>query len=143
MPIYFGGAIGFSFWSDYTRISIEPLAAYKLSQKLSVGGKFRYEYLRDKRGPVDYTANNFGVSAFSNYRVLRPIYAHGELAVMSYDYPTGKETVPFLFVGGGYTQFLRPGMATNFEVLWDLINDKNSPYESGQPLVSVGVAVGF
>lgn len=142
-PIYFGGAVGFSFWSNYWRISLEPFAAYKLNPKLSVGGRLRYEYLSDSRGVVDHTENNFGAGVFSNYRVTQQLYAHAEYDYMSYDYPGGRETVPFLWLGGGYSQLIRPGVWSIVEVSWDLINDKNSPYESGQPSVSVGVGVGF
>jgi len=142
-PMYVGGSIGFSFWGDYTRISLEPFVGYKLSQRLSVGGKLRYEYLNDKRGSSDYKAHNFGASALSNYWLTKQIYAHGELAMMNYDYPTGNETVPFLMVGGGYSKMIRPGVSAYAEAVWDILNDDNSPYEAGQPVVSVGVAAGF
>jgi len=145
-PMYFGGAVGFSFWSEYMRISLEPFVGYKLSPKLSIGGKLRYEYLNDKRGTFDYTANNFGVSALANYKLLPQIYAHGELAMMNYDYPDqlgGSQTVPFLLVGGGYSRQIRPGVSAYVEAVWDLINDSHSPYEEWQPVVSVGVAAGF
>ncbi|HET9326364.1 MAG TPA: hypothetical protein VFQ05_06305 [Candidatus Eisenbacteria bacterium] len=145
-PIYVGGAVGFSFWSDYTRISLEPFVGYKLRPKLSVGGKLRYEYLNDKRQSFDYKAHNFGASALANYRLLPQIYGHGELAVMKYDYPSqlgGDQTVPFLLVGGGYMKQIRPGVSAYAEAVWDLLNDKNSPYEEWQPVVSVGVTAGF
>ena len=143
LPIYFGGVVGFSYWDNYLSVSLEPLVGYNMSPKLSIGGKLRYEYIHDSQSYGGYSSNNFGGSAFSNYRLTPRIYAHGEAAVMNYDYPTGGETVPFLFVGGGYSQSMRPGMSTNFEVYWDLINDKHSPYAAGQPIVSVGVTKGF
>ena len=142
-PIYYGGAIGFSFWSDYFRISLEPLVGYKLNPKLSVGGKLRYEYINDSRGFVDYDSHNFGAGAFSNYRLIPQLYAHGEADIMSYDYAGGREVVPFILLGGGVSQLMRPNVWMNFEVLWDVLNDKNSPYEEWQPIVSVGVGVGF
>jgi len=141
--MYYGGTVGFSFWDNYFRISLEPLVGYKLNPKLSVGGKVRYEYLNDSRGAVDYDSHNFGTSVFSRYRLVPQLYGHGELAVMSYDFIGGREAVPFLLLGGGYSQLMRPNVWLNFEVLWDVLNDKNSPYESGQPMVSVGVGVGF
>ena len=63
--------------------------------------------------------------------------------MMNYDFPTGNETVPFLLVGGGYSKTIRPGVSAYAEVTWDLINDSDSPYEAGQPMVSLGVAAGF
>ena len=142
-PVYYGGAVGFSFWNDYWRISLEPYAARKLNPKLSVGGKVRYEYLNDSRGLVDYDSHNFGASVFSNFRVTQQFYGHGEFAYMSYDYPGGRELVPFLLLGGGISQMIRPNVWSTVEVLWDVINDKNSPYDSGEPQITVGVGVGF
>jgi hypothetical protein len=142
-PIYYGGAIGFSFSSDFFRISLEPLVGYKLNPKLSVGGKLRYEYLNDSRGVISYDSHNFGASVFSNYRLLPQIYAHGEYAYMSYDYPGERQGVPFLLVGGGYSRLLRPNVWLNFEVLWDVLQDSNSPYDDWQPVASVGIGVGF
>jgi hypothetical protein len=143
-PIYFGGAVGFSFWSNYWRISLEPYAAIKMKNpKLSVGGRLRYEYLSDSRSAIDHTENNFGGGVFARYRVNQRFYGHAEYDYMSYDYPGGREAVPFLWLGGGVSQMIRPGVWSIFEVTWDVINDKNSPYESGQPQISVGVGVGF
>ena len=141
--MYYGGSIGFSFWGDYFRISLEPLVAFKLNPKLSVGGKVRYEYLKDNRDAVDYDAHNYGASVFSRYRLLPVLYAHGELATMSYDFPTGRESVPFLLVGGGISKPLRPNVWGYVEVLWDVLDDDNNPYDTSQPFVSVGVGVGF
>lgn len=143
-PIYFGGAVGFSFWSNYWRISLEPYAALKMKNpKLSLGGRLRYEYLSDSRGTIDHTENNFGGGVFSNYRLTQKFYGHAEYDYMSYDYPGGREAVPFLWVGGGVSQMIRPNVWSMFEVSWDLIDDKNSPYESGQPQISIGVGAGF
>ena len=43
--IYYGGGIGFNFWGDYFRISLEPMVGYKINPKLSAGVKLMYEYI--------------------------------------------------------------------------------------------------
>jgi hypothetical protein len=141
--VYYGGAIGFNFWGDYTRLSIEPFVGYKLKPKLSVGGRVRYEYLNDRRGAVDYDSHNYGGSVFSRYRIVPPLYAQAELAYMSFDYPGGREGVPFLLLGGGYGKPVGRNAWAYVEVLVDVLQDKNSPYEDWEPQVTVGVGVGF
>lgn len=141
--IYWGGAVGFSFWNDYTRIALEPLVGYKLTPKFSVGGKVRYEYIKDRRGSIDYSSHNYGASVFSRYRVVPPLYGHAELVYMSYDYPLGREWVPFLLLGGGYAKPMGKRAWAYVEVLFDVIQDKNSPYDDWDPLISVGIGVGF
>jgi hypothetical protein len=141
--IYWGAAFGFSFWGDYTRIAIEPLVGYKLTPKLSLGGKIRYEYIDDRRSGVDYSSSNYGASIFSRYRVALPLYVHAEFAYMSYDYSLGRVEVPFLLLGGGYAQPVGKNVWVFVEVLFDVIQDENSPYADWEPFTSIGVGVGF
>jgi hypothetical protein len=141
--VYYGGAVGFSFWDDFLRLSVEPLVGYKLTPKLSVGGKLRYEYINDDRSAIEYDSHNFGGSVFSRYRLIPQLYAHAEFAYMSYDYPIERKEVPFLLVGGGYSQPMGPNAWLNAEVLVDVLQDDNSPYEDWEPILSVGVGVGF
>jgi len=141
--IYWGGALGFSFWGDYNRIAIEPLVGYKLNPKLSLGGKLRYEYISDRRSGVDISSHNYGASVFSRYRIVLPLYVHAEFAYMSYDYPSGREQVPFLLLGGGYSQPMGKNAWAFVEILFDVIQDEKSPYTKGEPFISVGVSVGF
>jgi len=51
--------------------------------------------------------------------------------------------VPFLLLGGGLVQRISPRTALTVEVLFDVLQDDNSPYDSGEPFVSVGVGVGI
>ncbi len=141
--IYWGGTVGFSFWNDYTRIALEPLVGYKLTPKFSVGGKVRYEYIKDRRASVDFSSHNYGASVFSRYRVIPQLYGHAELAYMSYDFPLGREGVPFLLLGGGYSQPMGKSAWAYVEILFDVINDGSSPYEKWEPFVGIGIGVGF
>ena len=141
--VYWGGTLGFNFWNDYTSIRVEPLVGYKATPQLSVGGKVRYEYFKDNRRSSDFTSHNYGGSVFSRYRLVPQLYAHAEFAYVSYDYPRGREGVPFLLLGGGVSQPLGGRSWATAEVLFDVIQDDNSPYEDWEAIVSVGVGVGF
>lgn len=148
---YYGGNIGFSFWNDYTYLGIYPLAGYKITPKFSVGAKVGYSYINYK--DIDFSTNNYGGSVFTRYRIIPQIYVHGEFVYFSFEHRTfsiinrqyGSERVwvPFLLLGGGFSQQISPNVWAFAEVLFDVINDDNSPYESGQPFVSVGAGVGF
>ena len=146
--IYYGGGIGFSFWGDYFRISIEPLVGYKITPQLSGGLKLMYEYVNDSRYSVDVTSNNYGASVFARYRVIPQFFLHAEYAYYSYKYSTefgesNRNWVPFLLLGGGYSQQVGKNTWLYAQLLWDVIQDDNSPYEAGDPWVSIGVSVGF
>ena len=140
---YYGATVGFNFWGDVRRISIQPMLARKLTKRLSVGGELGYEYLKDTSGSVDRDYHNYGASVFSRFRLTPRFYAHGEYDMISYDFPGGREVVPFLLVGGGIVQSAGRKVSLYAEVLVDILNDEDSPYNDYEPQVSVGAAVGF
>jgi hypothetical protein len=145
--VYYGGYANLSF-GQYTLIGFEPFIAYKLFPKFSVGGKLSYEYVKDKRYETDYESSNFGISFFARRRFFRKLYAHIEYAEMSYKlYDSMGESqrnwIPFLYLGGGISLPITKRASVNAEVLWDLIQDKDSPYKAVQPFFNVGIGVGF
>ena len=146
--VYWGGQLGLSFGS-YFRIAVIPMVAYKVSPKFHVGGKIGYAYTEDKRYEnATITSHNYGGSVFSRYLIVRGLYAHAEFVYWSYKYQTenleGERTwVPFLLLGGGYIQPVSRTTSVFIEVLWDVLQDENSPYDASDPWVSIGVSVGF
>jgi hypothetical protein len=145
---YYGGYLNLTFGS-YTALGIEPLVAYKINPKLSFGTILTYEYVSDKTNPgYTYSASNYGASLFSRYRVIPQIYFHTEFSEMYYEsYKTGgyssRYWVPFLFVGGGYSQQLSENTWFNTQILFDVIQNENSPYKNWVPFYSIGFGVGF
>jgi hypothetical protein len=145
---YYGGYLNLTFGS-YTAIGIEPLVAYKINPKLSVGTIVTYEYVSDKTNPgYNYSASNYGASLFGRYRVIPQLYFHTEFSEMYYEsYKTGgystRYWVPFLFVGGGYSQQISQNTWFNTQILFDVIQNENSPYKNWVPFYSIGFGVGF
>lgn len=146
--IYWGGGVSVAFW-DYTAIRIEPLVGYRITSKLSTGAKVMYEYLRYERFGETVDSHSFGGSLFARYRFVEQLYAHLEYGGQSYekvvDVRGNQERVayPLFLLGVGFVQ--RTGKRTSlyFEVLYDVLQDDDSPYENGGPFLSIGVAVGF
>lgn len=143
--VYYGGSIVLTF-GDVTRIGIYPMVAYKLKPKLSVGVELGYEYL--KYDDYDQSSSNYGGSLFTRYRIVPQLYAHAEYQMVNYEIFTSATTserdwVPFLLLGGGIASRVGPRTWTYVEVLFDVLNDDNSPYSEGDPFISAGVGVGF
>jgi len=148
---YYGGTLGFSFWNDYFYLTVQPMVGYKVTPKLSIGGKIGYSYIN--YSDVDIDTHNYGASLFSRFRVIPQLYLHGEFVYWSYEtlvfnqstlsYESGRNWVPFILLGGGFVQQLGPNTSMFIEVLVDVLNDDNSPYEEWDPFVSFGVGVGF
>jgi hypothetical protein len=151
---YYGGTVGFNFWGDYFYLSVNPLVGYQVSPKFSVGGKLQYAYINDQRyDPLELTSHNYGASIFTRYRPIYQIYLHAEFAYASYENYTiyanpyraesERNWVPFLLLGGGFVQHIGPNASVYAEVLFDVIQDENSPYEDWDPIISIGAGVGF
>lgn len=151
---YFGGNIGLNFWSDYFLISVEPMIGYNVSSKFSLGIKPHYSYIKDNNDNIqDFTYHNFGGSVFARYTPIPLGYLHAEFAYNNYEqynynsisqnYESERVWVPFLLLGAGYRQPLGPNTTAYAEVLFDVIQDKNSPFKKWEPIVHAGVAFGF
>jgi hypothetical protein len=148
---YYGGTVGFSFWNDYTYIGIYPLVGYKVTPKFSIGGKIGYSYYNYHN--TDLSTHNYGGSVFTRYRVIPQFYLHAEFVYFSYEeqtydlqtrqYGTERNWVPFILLGGGLSQNIGQNVWAYVEVLFDVLQDDNSPYESWDPFISIGVGVGF
>ncbi len=145
--LYYGGYVNVAFGS-YTVIGATPLVGYKVSPKFSVGTQLTYEYVKDKRYSFTEEYSNYGLSVFTRYRVIPQLYAHAEFSEMNYklyysDGGSTREWVPFLWLGGGFSQPVSRNTWFNIQVLFDVINHENSPYRDWEPYYSVGFGVGF
>ena len=141
--LYFGGSVGLSIGS-YTQVGLYPLIGYKVTPKLSAGLKFTYQYISDSRYTPSYTTSNYGGSVFARYRIIPLIYAHVEYETINYEfYDSSREFVSFLFVGGGLTKSMGRNTWLTAQVLFDVLQNSNSPYSDWDPFFSLGVGVGF
>jgi hypothetical protein len=149
---YFGGSFSFTF-GTYTSIGIWPLAGYKITPKLSVGLQPGYEYIKyNYTNSPDYETSNYGLRIFSRFRVIPQAYLHAEYATINYefqkptiggDYESYREWVPFLFLGAGFSQNIGGNAYAYVQVLFDVLQNENSPYNSWEPFWTVGVSAGF
>jgi hypothetical protein len=144
--IYYGGSIVFNFGGDVSRFGVFPMVAYKVTPKLSVGVEVGYEHV--SYDDFNLSADNYGGSVFSRYRLIPKIYLHAEYQMINYEIFTSpttsdREWVPFLLLGGGLSQRVGANSWAYVEVLVDVLQDNNSPYEDWEPVISVGIGVGF
>ena len=145
--IFYGGTIGLTF-GDYTRIAVSPMIGMMLNPRMAVGVEATYEYIEQDAYGTKLTASNYGGGVFARFFPIPRIYGHAEFDYMSYEYQLSSSEsertwVPFLLLGGGLVQRMNARTALTIEVLFDVLQDENSPYDSGEPFVSIGVGVGI
>lgn len=146
--VIIGGSLGFSFGS-VTTVRINPLLGYKLTPKLSAGLTGLYEYSSynyNNYGRQNYS--NYGGSLYSRFRFIPAAYVHAEFSYINYEFSgfnneKYRQGVPFIFLGGGFTKRLSRNTYAYGQILFDVLQDSNSPYSQWNPFYSVGVSVGF
>lgn len=121
--LWYGGGftLGFSgnSFTSIFQFGVSPMVGYKITNEFSVGPRLSLLYLlyRSETGTVDgvQTANlfNYGLGAFTRYKITRSIFAHleygfdNEVETVNYnpttrDWDTNRRLQNNAFVGGGF-----------------------------------------
>ncbi len=147
--LYFGGNFGLQF-GDQTVVDVNPLVGYRITEQLSVGVSATYIYYKFK-DPYNiypsYSTNIYGGSIFTRYYFLENIFAHVEGEVLSLEVPDYirqryvRQSVFGFYVGGGYRQPLGDRSSLNILLLYNLNEDRNSPYQN--PIIRIGFGFGI
>lgn len=150
---YFGGGLGFGISSYGTNLMIAPLAGYRLSPSFDIGVRLTYNYYRYNDSYFKYTSNNYGAGVFGRYYLFffNDLFLHAEYEALNYDniifkglnIDLEKERlwVSSVFIGAGYRQWISSRAFVGITVLWNLLDDINSPYSN--PIFRIGVGVGI
>lgn len=146
---YFGGNFGLQF-GDQTVIDINPMMGYKLTEKLSVGVTATYIYYRFTNPyftNVKYSSNIYGGSIFSRYYFFENVFGHVEGEVLNLEVPDNflqryvRKNIFGFYVGGGYRQPMGERSSLNILLLYNLNEDRNSPYQN--PIIRIGFGFGI
>lgn len=143
---FYGGAFALGFWDGDVRIAIQPNVAWMVNPKVAMGLGASYEFVSYASGAAQ--ANNYGGSLFARYSFTPLLYGRAEFEMRSLDATAtpadvGRETVEFMWLGGGMATPLGQNSSAYAEILYDLVQDPLSPYEGGRPLTRVGVSFLF
>ena len=164
--LIFGGWGVFGIGSGITNIGITPILGYRITDEFSAGIGFGYQYLRVKEYfPVitgvngeeelrPLNAHFYSPSVWARYLIWSNIFAHAEYEhnISSFKEYTNDFTqfppteitrqstasVPSMLVGGGIRQPVGGRSSFVFMVLYDVLQDPQSPYYN-----TVAVRVGF
>jgi len=143
--VYYGGTLVLGFGNP-DHFGFWPSVGYKLTPRMSIGAEIGYEYL--KYDGIKEGFNNYGGSLFSRFKLTPRLYGHAEYQAISTELlnqfgDSDRAVVPYLLLGGGFIQPISPAASAYVEILFDVLQDENSPYDSGEPFISFGVGVGF
>ncbi|MEO5572444.1 MAG: hypothetical protein ABIS37_16055 [Bacteroidia bacterium] len=153
--VYFGGGLALQF-GDQTIVQVSPIMAYKVTEKFhaGVGATYIYydykQYYYDNNGILQsykYTSSVYGGSLFGKYFVFNELFLYGEYGILNlevydpFSYIAKRQNIHSMLVGGGYLQMVGRSVGMEILVLYDVIDDVNSPYSN--PVIRFGVVAGF
>ncbi len=137
--LVFGGNVG-GYFGNPTYLQVNPMIGYRTTPWWVNGVGFNYTYV----SAGGYAENMYGSSLWTRAYVVKTGILHSEFEMLRREASdqfgnTASVTVPVWLVGAGYTSGGRIGF--NAMVLYDLIQDSNSPYSN--PIFRVGGLFGF
>jgi hypothetical protein len=148
--IYFGGNFGLNFGTNFTVVEVSPIIGYKITEELSAGIGITYIYYKEKIPAYNFTYETsiYGGNIFARYFFVENLFAHVEPGALNLDVPApfypytlSREWVANFFVGGGYRAEIGSNSSLLFMLLYDVIDDPNSPYQN--PVIRVGFGIGL
>jgi len=169
--VIFGGWGLFGIASGVTNVGVTPILGYKLTDNFSAGIGFGYQYLRIKDyfsvvvDPVTaqaelhpLNAHFYSPSVWMRRTIWNNIFAHVEYEhnISSYkeytndftQYPppvitkNTTLTVPSVLLGGGIRQPIGDRASMVFMILYDVLQDINSPYRN-TVAIRLGINFGY
>ena len=123
------------------------MVGYRVTDRFSAGVSATYIYYSvDDPGYYEYDSHVYGGSIFSRYLFTENIFAHAELELLNmeiYDFYNyqGRQTIPSLLLGAGYRMPMGSRSSMSFLILFDVIEDRYSPYVN--PIIEIGFGFGF
>ncbi len=135
--LYTGGNFGFSISGGLMYLEISPLLGYKINDNLSVGLSSKYVSI----GPVNKSVNlyrsykYYGGGIFSQYKINESLVSLVEYQLLNVENVNpnaqkfGERVMSnTLLIGGGYRSEVLGGVNLTLYLLYDVIDDINSPY---------------
>lgn len=157
--LYTGGNFGFRTSNGLIFFEISPMLGYKINERLSAGISAKYFYwgaLNNSNPFVSY--KYYGGGIFSRYAITESIIAAAEYELLNVEdlnpnnLSYGKRTFAnVLLLGAGYNNTIANNINLQFYLLYDVIDDANSPYRynylfgpNGIPVIyRIGFSIGI
>lgn len=133
--LFLGGNFGLAF-GNTTLIDISPLLGYRVNDKFAVGAGVVYNYYRFNAFGFTYSTHIVGPQAFARHMIFDQAFLQTEYQYLRTDvidpltFEPSRGWVPVWYVGGGYRQQLGGNSFLIASLLYDVIDDPNSPYAS-------------
>jgi hypothetical protein len=160
--LFTGGSLNLAFGNGSFGIGVGPLFGYNVTNWLDAGVAINYNHFRQKDYPTvgdKYIQNVYGGGPFVRIFPVRFLFAQAQFEHnfidLKVDYSGGTPTDKLhlnsdnFLIGAGYTSGRATGGVQSaygyLSILFDVMDDPNSPYKDGvngkQPIIRAGFIV--
>ena len=134
-----GGGFGVAFGGNSDYVSVEPVLGYRVTDRLTVGGRLILRYRRDKRFEPDLTTTDYGAALFTRYLVTDLVYVQGEYEHLNYEFRSldgqDREGYDSLFAGAGFMVPIGRNASFFVSGLYNLLYDEDDRGPYAEPWV--------
>ena len=144
--LFWGGTVG-AWFGTQTFIDLSPLVGIKITDKLSVGVGFIYNYYNYSYGGYKYQTSLYGSRLYARYFVWENVFLQAGWDKINRDNPnpyynaSERVWVDNLLVGGGVRYPVSDKLYLVATGLWNLNQSSLSPYAN--PIIQIGFVGGF
>ena len=131
--LFAGGDVGLTF-GTVTFINVSPLLGYRITDDFSAGVGGTYQYFKQSFDGAEFQTSIYGGRVFARHAILEDFFVHSEYEILNlevadaFGFATGRQNIPFLYVGGGVRQSIGGSSYFVGMVLYDVIQNRLSPY---------------
>ncbi len=146
--LFYGGGLGLGLGNDYSFVEVAPMIGVHLTPKVSTGVSVMYRHATDKRGAVDYNADDYGATLFGRYRLTRSFFLEADLEHLNYerfftDGSSQRTSFNSVLAGAGFSTPLSRSVSFTLTALYNFnYDDDDSPY-SDPVSIRAGFGIGF
>jgi len=157
--LYTGGNFGFNISNGLMYVEVAPMLGYKITDNLSAGVSAKYMYLGAVSQKYNFQSYKYyGGGLFTRYKISQSVLATIEYELLnvqdinpnSQSYSERTYSNVLLF-GGAYRNEIMNNFHIQLFLLYDVIDDPNSPYRynylfgpNGIPVIyRIGFSIGF
>ncbi len=153
--IVLGGNLGAQF-GTFTAVDISPLIGYKVTDKLTPGVGFTYQYVSYKypyEDPfnyyIDYKSSIVGGRIFTQYDIFYGLFAHAEYENLwikvqpEEPYLPYKAQEPGFFLGGGYNLEVGGKAYLQLMALYNLLWSADNLVYASPFQIRIGIKLGL
>jgi len=143
MRFFAGGMFGAGFSSYSSYVEVAPIFGVKITPDFHVGIRITYIWNSyEFQGGQRENLHHYGASLFARYVFFKGLFGQVEYEALSFDYYNyPREWITSLFIGGGYYQNIGGRGYASFAILFNLLDNIDSPYAN--PIIRIGFGGSF